>query len=95
MNDIVYQTKRFETISIETKHYPGRGSIEEIATLIDWRDGNEVRVASALVYATKAHAHRIAELSEEDRRRLFIFLLLPTNTTAHPIKSELLHFLLF
>ena len=54
MNDIVYLTKRFETISIKTKHYPGRGSIEEIATLIDWRDGNEVRVASALVYATKS-----------------------------------------
>lgn len=42
MNDIVYLTKRFETISIKTKHYPGRGSTEEIATLSDWKDGNAV-----------------------------------------------------
>lgn len=42
MNDIVYLTKRFETISIKTKHYPGRGSIEEIATLSDWKDGKQL-----------------------------------------------------
>ena len=54
MNGIVYLTKRFETISIKTKHYPGRCSIEEIATLIDWRDGNAVSNCITTVYAIES-----------------------------------------
>ena len=73
MNDIVYLTKRFETISIKTKHYPGRGSIEEIATLIDWKVGNAVSnyKASVLIIERSRPAVRKDRPEEGNRRRTF------------------------